>query len=352
MIIAHIVDTMAMGGAEKLIALLSREQRAGGSAPEVHCLFDGGVLAEELAGDGIPVHVHGPTSKWSTLARLSRTLRKGSVVHCHNATATIWAAPVARLTGATTVVSTRHGLVPPDQERSRERKFWAVSRICCDRVVAVCQAAHRNLAAGPWADPSRLVTILNGAAEPEAAPEPVAVSDAFILVTVARLSPAKDQATLLRAIAIARHRVPDLRLWVIGDGSERGNLQRLAQELNLSGIVEFFGERKQVGGWLKAASVFVLSSVTEGLPVSLIEALSAGLPQLVTDVGGMPEVVALSRSGMVLPPSDPERLAAVVVYFAERRESFDQLRREARRCYEEHFTLARMVRDYAALYSR
>ena len=128
-------------------------------------------------------------------------------------------------------------------------------------------------------------------------PRSVPAKSGFTLVSVGRLVRAKHFDTLLRAVAVARPAVPDLGLWIVGGGDEAAALAQLCAELDLGSVVRFCGERRDVGNWLRGADVFVLSSASEGLPISMLEAMAAGLPAIVTDVGGLPELVALSGAG-------------------------------------------------------
>src|SRR5258705_13962585 len=115
MVIAHVIDSMEVGGAEAVVAALCRLQHAAGHTVSVHCLHEKGTVAEELEREDIPVHVHGPAGSAVILWRLYRTFRQthASVVHCHNKSATVHAAGGARLAGARVLVSTRPGLAPP-----------------------------------------------------------------------------------------------------------------------------------------------------------------------------------------------------------------------------------------------
>jgi glycosyltransferase involved in cell wall biosynthesis len=124
----------------------------------------------------------------------------------------------------------------------------------------------------------------------------------------------------------------------------------LAQQLAIEDRVRFAGERKDVGDWLAQADLFVLSSLTEGLPVSLIEAMAAGLPFVVTNVGAMPEVAELSGAGTVVEANRPEALAAAIVQSARNRAGLPELGRRARQSYQQHFTPDRMVSAYSRLY--
>src|SRR6185503_13100751 len=124
----------------------------------------------------------------------------------------------------------------------------------------------------------------------------------------------------------------------------------LATDLEIADAVRFWGERRDVGPWLRAADVFVLSSASEGLPISALEAMAVGLPTILTDVGGMTELMALSGAGQIVPPADPDAMAGALVEFATRRNDLDELGQRAVRCYRQHFTPERMSNEYLALY--
>lgn len=352
MVIAHVIDSLEVGGAEMVVAALCRSHAAAGHRVEVHCLTAAGPLAPELEQDGVPVHVHACGGALRLASRLFRGFRRSrpDIVHCHNKAATIRAAAAARLTGARAIVSTRHGIGPSPFRFRTELAFWIIAAIFCQRVVAVCDAARRNMAANVRLLAHKVVTIRNGAYPPRLSPELVPATDGFTLVSVGRLVPAKNLETLLRAVAIARAAVPDLRLWIVGSGPERVPLQRLCAELGLQSVVQFWGERRNVGNWLRAADLFVLSSATEGLPIAMLEAMAAGLPSIVTAVGALPELAALSGAGSIVPARDVDSFARTIIELANRRCELAALGQRASRSYHEHFTPERMAGEYLSLY--
>jgi glycosyltransferase involved in cell wall biosynthesis len=350
--IAHVIDSLEVGGAESVVAALCRSHLASGHHLEVHCLMAGGRFATELTQEGVEVFVHGSATKPGSAFGLFTSFRKSrpEVVHCHNKTATVRAAVAARLAGVNALVSTRHGMVPLPFRMRKELKFWITAACCCDRVVAVCDEAHRNMTAGARPVAYKLATIRNGAYPSRKGSGLPVVGNGFTLVSVGRLVAVKSFDTLLRAVAIARRDVPDLTLWIVGAGNERSALERLADELGVAPLVRFCGEQRDVGRWLSAADVFVLPSTSEGLPISLLEAMAAGLPAIVTDVGALPELVALSGAGTIVPPRRADCLARAIVEFAGRRLELARLGRKAFDCYEAHFTPDRMAGEYLALY--
>jgi glycosyltransferase involved in cell wall biosynthesis len=349
--IAHVVDSMEMGGAEKLTATLCRLQRDRGHTASVHCLYLVGALGEELQAEGFEVILHHPCSFFHLMRCLYREFRRSrpDVVHCHNATAAIVAALPARLAGVKTVIATRHGLVKPPYQLRCELKFALASR-WCDWIVGVCEGTRTNLLAAPFAARDRIIHIYNGAlpADIRAVPRP---KSGFTLLYVGRLAPPKDHATLLRAVALTRKHHPNVQLWMVGDGPLEISLRKLSDELGLSECVTFFGEQADVSPFMLAADLFVMSSVTEGLPVSLLEAMSVGLPAVVTDVGGMGEIARLSRAVTLVPSSDPEGMAGALCDAVARRQELPKMGQLASYCYERHFRPERMLDEYMKLYN-
>lgn len=349
--IIHLTDSMEIGGAEKLISLLCRWQRDNGHDPSVHCLYEIGALGEELRSEGFEVVVHSRVGIGGRVASIYRELRrcKPDVVHCHNAAAAILGAVPARVVGSRSVVVTRHGGIPRPYLLQRELKFAIASR-SCDWIVAVCDEAQGNLLAAPLAARQKIVRIYNAAEAPHRDGASLPAKSGFTLLHVGRLSPAKDQETLLRAFALAKAKTRDLQLWIVGGGTLRVKLESLAREIGLNGSVTFFGEQADASPFFLAADLFVLSSITEGLPLSLLEALGAGVPAVVTNVGGMGEVARLSHATITAPPSNPTALAGAIGQLARSRDQLPELRRLARECYAANFTLDRMASNYMTLY--
>jgi glycosyltransferase involved in cell wall biosynthesis len=248
------------------------------------------------------------------------------------------------------VIVTRHSLVQPPYHLRSELRF-AVASCWCDWIVAVCKSTRRNLLAAPWAARAKIVHIYNGIPAANRGAVPHAKSG-FTLLHIGRLNVDKDQATLLRAAAIARMQIPNLSLWMIGDGPLGPDLRKLSCALGLNDCVTFFAERNDVSPFLVAADLFVMSSISEGLPIALLEAMSVGLPAVVTDVGGMAEIARLWGAAVLVPPSNPEALARAVCNAAARRDELSEAGQQAFRCYQQHFTAELMVNQYIHLYNR
>ena len=166
-------------------------------------------------------------------------------------------------------------------------------------MAGICDATVSNLKAMHSVPARKIVRVYNGAAAlKRAAKQDWPQKSGFTLVYVGRLEPVKNHALLLHAFRGALASMPELRLWMVGDGSERAAMERLAAELGIAGQVTFWGQQLDVAPFFSAADAFIMSSKSEGLPMSLLQAFSLGLPAIVTDVGGMAEVVRLSQAGL------------------------------------------------------
>jgi glycosyltransferase involved in cell wall biosynthesis len=350
--IIHVVYSLEMGGAEILVAQLCRLQREHGHDVSVIAYSNLGTLGEQLVAEGFSILVLGEAAFPKTFVRFVSAFRRlrPDVVHCHNPAPTLQAAIPARLVGTGSVLSTRHSLVAPPYNLSEEKTFNFVARFC-NWVVGICDATCENLRQIPGAHREKIVRIYNGV-DPiiPAPPESRPAKKGFTLLFVGRLAPIKDLSTLIRAAALAIRRVPDLHLWIVGDGAERSRLESLVAELGAGENVTFWGERLDVAGFFSAADIYCMSSLSEGLPMSLLQAMSAGLPAVVTDVGGMAEVVRNASAGLTTAVGNAEAMADAIVQLASDPEHRRVLGKNARNAYLQDFTLERMETSYRELY--
>jgi L-malate glycosyltransferase len=352
--IVHVVYSLEMGGAETLVAQLCRVQRSNGHDVSICVYTNSGPLLEVLRAEGVHIHIIGQGPVVRTAMRFFRVFRKlePDVVHCHNPAPTLQAAIPARFAGVTTVISTRHSLVAPPYDSKAEIIYNLVS-LFCDWVVAICDATRENLRNTPLARRSRITRVYNGVDKLAPAPlEDHPEKRGFTLLFVGRLAEIKDLPTMVKAVALAIPAVPNLQLWIVGHGIMREKLEILVHELGIAGNVTFWGERLDVAHFFSAADVFTMSSVSEGLPMSLLQAMSVGLPALVTNVGGMAEVVRNAHCGLTPPVGDSAAIAKAIIQLASDPGRMAVFADNARTAYNEQFTLEHMESAYMDLYCR
>jgi glycosyltransferase involved in cell wall biosynthesis len=173
-----------------------------------------------------------------------------------------------------------------------------------------------------------------------------------VAITVARLSPEKDLHTLLRAMHLAVQEVPELRLIIVGDGPQRADLEKMCAALGLESQVQFLGERHDVHDLLGRAGFVVSSSMSEGISLTLLEAMAVGLPVVATAAGGTPEIIEDGTCGRTVPVGDTAALAQAMVEMCRRQSEWPAIGRAGRQRVAEHFEVRRMVAEYEELYAR
>lgn len=354
--VLQVVWSLEVGGMERVVMHLLKGLPAQGCAAEVVTLGGAG----GLAGDLVPGVKHWEMRKAPgldlklarDLARLARTTG-ADVLHAHNTVSQLYAVMASLFTRCPVVV-TLHGANYGGSERHRRLR-----RILAARCAATACVSRDALAAARDLDhipASRLHLVYNGIdvqemraarAERQAARRELGLeADDQAIISVGRLSAEKDYATLLRALAA----LPGPRLFLVGHGPVRDELEDLAHELGLQERVAFLGERTDVPRLLAACDLFALSSLTEGISMALLEAMAGGLPVAATAVGGTPELVIPEETGLLAPPSEPAALAQAMGELLgdpERSQAYGQA--GAKRVAE-RFSLEAMAKAYAELY--
>jgi glycosyltransferase involved in cell wall biosynthesis len=288
-----------------------------------------------------------------------RALRGTPIVHTYLVSANLYGALAARLAGVPAVVTSRRDTGFSRNWRLRLVEEWLVNpRVV--RVAAVCPAVAREARRERGLSAERVVTIPNGVDtaefDPALHPREAARSrlglagDDAALGVIAHLSPVKGHADLLAAMARIVEARPRARLFVVGDGVLRAELEAKCRALGLTGRVVFTGARPDVAAVLAALDVVVVPSHTEGLSNALLEAMAMARPVVATAVGGNPDAVEAGTTGLLVPPRDPEALAASVLGLLERPDEARRLGEAARRRVLAEFSLDRMVAGYEALY--
>jgi glycosyltransferase involved in cell wall biosynthesis len=258
------------------------------------------------------------------------------------------------------VLFTEHGRHAPDYRRPKRVFANRMLLEGRDRVVGVGEAVRQALIDNEGIPPRRVGVIYNGVDlspfatcgdDRRAVRRELGVSgDELVLVQVARLDYLKDHGTALRTVAAAVSRRPDLRLLLVGTGPEQGAIQALVHQYKLERNVRLLGLRTDVARLLSGADVFLLTSISEGIPLTVIEAMAAGLPVVSTGVGGVPEVVADGHSGLLAPAGDHDALAARVCELAADAARRQEMGRRGRARAQAFFAEELMLRRYDRLY--
>jgi sugar transferase (PEP-CTERM/EpsH1 system associated) len=357
------LHSLCVGGAEVLAARLARQLRDRYRFLFV-CLDEIGTLGEELRGEGFSVHVLGrrPGLDWRCSCRLARLLwhNKVDIVHAHQYTPFFYGMTARFLYRRPRVIFTEHGRHFPDYPR---RKRMLVNRLLLtrrDRVVGVGEAVRKALIENEGMSKDRVSVIYNGidltrftgkGRDREAVRQEMGVgSNDLVILQVARLDYLKDHATALRTLERVVRQRPNARLVLVGEGPERGKIEELTRQAGLENHVRLLGLRKDVSRLLYATDVFLLTSISEGIPLTLIEAMAAGLPVVATRVGGVGEVIEDGSTGLLAASGDDTALAERISQLAGDQERRLRMGECGRQRAATIFAESRMHGEYHRLY--
>lgn len=351
--VLHIVISLETGGLERFVLDLIDVNNSQLDQIVV-CLERKGDLTTPFETLSIDMPPGLQLSAAVKLARIARD-HEVSLIHTHNEKAQFYGA-LAGLLAWVPVVHTKHGKNSTDW-RSILRNNLA-ARLCKKIVAVSCDAAEQCVKT-EMVPVAKVMTILNGVDTMRYSRFIDQVEsrrllgynpDVPIIGVVARLALVKDHAALLAACRLIKNDAHEFRLLVVGDGPLRGELEALAVSLGLEDEVTFTGSRSDVPELMQAMDVFVLSSRSEGISLTLIEAMACELPIVATSVGGNPEVVMAGETGFLVPSNDPAALAAKIIQLLKSPEMRQKLGIQGRRRAEREFSLSRATAQYANLY--
>jgi glycosyltransferase involved in cell wall biosynthesis len=361
--VLQVVLTLGTGGTERLVVQLCNRLRHRFQLA-VCTLDEPGLWATDLRASGIEIvpldrrpGFH-PELGWR-IAREARRLG-ARVLHCHHYSPFVYGLIATLVRPTLRLVFTEHGRLsdgPPSPKRKLVNPL--LGRLPGEHF-AVSHALKDSMAEEGF-PASRIAVIPNGidagwlpdAAERQRAREVLGVpDDGFVVGTVARLDPVKDLGSLVTAFGHLRATYPRSHLVIVGEGPERGRLEAMARENGLASAVLLLGQRDDARALLAGFDSYVNCSTSEGVSLSILEAMAAGLPIVATSVGGTPEVIEQSRTGLLVPARNPRTLAEALSTLAADRLSARTLGAAARFAVEERFTIDRMVDHYARVYAR
>lgn len=266
--------------------------------------------------------------------------------------------PLAAAAGIPVRIASHHGRInrfPRWLERLHTLVVNSGLVTCLAAVSEGVQAA----AVAEGVNPAKIVTILNGVSAPPAdqhartGPRTLLgiPEDTPLVISVGRLSREKGHLFLIRSIPGVLEKYPDTRFLLVGDGALRPELEKEAETLDVSASVRFLGVRTDVPELLAAADLFVLPSLSEGLPMALLEAMSMEVPVIATDVGGISRVVKDRQTGLLVPAGDPGAIVNSINELLGNGAKRAQLAASGKELVLQDYSLEKMCEKYERLFA-
>ncbi|MEW6003491.1 MAG: glycosyltransferase [Nitrospirota bacterium] len=359
--ILYLNYSMEVGGIETLIYEFVFRLDGNRFLPSVCVFREGGSLEKKLKSKGVQVYCIEKKEgiDFLLISRLRRLLQEKDIkiLHTHNYSAWLYGVLAAKGIKDLRHIHTEHSNV------DKKRRAWTervLSRFT-DSIVCVSEDVKQSMIKNQKISPERITVIYNGVDTDRFCPDlekrkafrkKIGIKqDAPVVGIVARLTPVKDHSTLLKAFSELSKANKDAVLLIVGDGELRNKLEHETEELGLRDRVLFLGERRDTPELLNAMDIFVLSSLSEGHNVSLLEAMATGIPTVVTSVGGNQEVILDRVTGYLVPPGDSRILADRMKYLLKEKDLIIKMGKKARSRVVDKFSIEGMMEEYKTLYS-
>jgi len=361
--IAFIIKSMVVGGSQTHLVQVLRLLDRNRFDPILYCLSGEGVLLEPVRALGVPVETpaarlpfKGPALV-ARVAALRRALRRDriDIAHTYLLRANLVGSVSARLARVPVVLGSKRGC---HERRGFELASAKIGNALADRVMVNAEAVRDFVHDNEGCAREKMVVIPSGVDTDRFRPLPGTHFKARlglpeehrIIGVVTRMRVRKGVEEFIRAIGRVRETYPDAHGVIVGEVELDEPLQALVATLRLRDHLSLLGRRSDMPEVMSAFDVFVLSSHDEGMSNAILEAMAMEKPVVATDVGGTGEVVRHGHSGLLVPPRDPEPLAAAISEILAQPARAAEMGRLGRRIVEEGFSAHAMVRQMEQLY--
>jgi glycosyltransferase involved in cell wall biosynthesis len=322
-----------------------------------------GPFAEELQNNGIEFHEFNRQPGFDTnlIKQIHQTIKNNNVdiIHCHQYTPWVYGVIAAAFT-KTKVIFTEHGRFYPDSSSWKRKLINPILNLFTDQVTAISKATKQALIEFENISEKSIDVIYNGIVplevernEVEKLRDELAISKEHkVLGTIARFDPIKNHTMMLKAFSLVLEQQPNTTLIIVGDGDERATIESCIKQLDISDKVILTGYQTKPHNFLALMDVYLLSSLSEGTSMTLLEAMSLSKPCVVTDAGGNPEIVVNGKNGFVTPNDHAKEFAHGMIKTLETILNSNDLNIASKERFDSFFSENSMNEKYQALYKK
>lgn len=357
--VLHVTKHLRPGGRERIIVDICNELCTQSIEPTVCCLISGGSLKNELKSNVKVINLN--KKKGVDLKVVLRLLKyvkinKINVIHSHNPGTLFYCVFAKLFLPDVIIVNTEHGFV--DKQILRKKIKENILYKFLDYNVAVSENLKKIIInTSFFKSNNNLITIYNGAPDEKVNETKIKSKnrydmdpDIFNIGVVARLEKIKNHEGLIREFKRVLEYNSKMHLWIAGAGKQEGFIRKIIKILNVASKVTVMGERNDIKYFLNAIDLFVLPSLSEGLPISVIEAMRAKLPIIVTDVGGNNELIINNFNGILVNINRFDNLRYAILKTFTDTLYRNMLGENARKTYLNNFTIENTAIKYRHLY--
>jgi len=364
--VMHIILDLGPGGAERVVLNYLKWHTRSTFRPHV-CILKKINSNEYQELKALNVHIVTLNKKKGldikSLINLAQIIRKLNIdiLHLHNFSAVLYGTLASFYTKNCLIFSSDHNVMLsyqslPSKIKSRLKGILGIFH---ERIIAVSDMVLRSqIKFHPYLS-HKYIRIYNGIdkigfsdrrSQDALKKELNLQSDNIVITKIASMYPQKGHEIFFKAAKILINLIPSIRLLVVGDGPRRKEIEKMVNKMNLTKHVILTGIRKDINTILSITDVFTLSSHWEGLPITILEAMSAGIPVVATDVGGNCEAILHGKNGYLVRPGDYNSIAVSIIRLLKNKALIKQMSITSKNRYEKYFTAKQMVEKTENIY--
>jgi glycosyltransferase involved in cell wall biosynthesis len=358
----HLTYDMRIGGTEMVIKNLIEGTDSAIFDMSIFCIETPiGPWGIEMQNTGVPITA--TTRKLGFDKSLIFAIRKHlkanniNIIHCHQYTP--WVYGVLAALGTTTkVIFTEHGRFYPDSSTWKRKLINPVLNLFSNQITAISKATKQALIEFENIPAKAIEVIYNGitplkfdAEKAKSLRKSLNIPENhMVLGTVARFDPIKNHTMMIKAFAQVLEQQPGCTLLIVGDGEERDNIEQCIKVLGLEKNVILVGYEPKPAEYIAIMDIFLLSSLSEGTSMTLLEAISVGKPCIVTDAGGNPEIISSNLNGKVTPNNNIKMFGDAIAELLQNRAKLAKYSKAASDTFNVKFIAQSMNKKYEKLY--
>jgi len=350
--ILYVIPNLEIGGTEKHLYYLASGMRRKGYSVKIVCLEKLGELGKIMEREGFDVNALKINKSYNPLIvlKLGRILKefKPDVLHTYLFGFHLWAGVAGKFLKVPLIISSRRQI--PIWRKWYHKIFTDIGNLFTDYIICCSRAVKEFVIEKEMVWNKKVKVIYNGILFPKVKIENKPEKLRCIGV-VANFNEEKGHIYLIKATKLLIKEFPDIEVRLAGKGKLEGFIKEKVKEYGLEKNIFFEGQIEDVFAFLDKIDIFVLPSISEGLPNAVIEALYMEKPVVATKVGGISEVIISGKNGILVRPKNPEELADAIKFLIKNPEFAIMIGKEGRKTVSEKFSYERMVEEYSAVYN-